>query len=129
MILVSGYYGFKNSGDEAMLAALCEDLEVLNIARENIVVFSGNPNYTRRIHRVKAVSRNNPMEIIKAFKGGKLLISGGGSLLQDSTGHLTVPYYLGMIELALFLTEGPYLWSRDWSGKKPDLSKMDWKYI
>ncbi len=102
MILVSGYYGFKNSGDEAMLAALCEDLEVLNIARENIVVFSGNPNYTRRIHRVKAVSRNNPMEIIKAFKGGKLLISGGGSLLQDSTGHLTVPYYLGMIELALF---------------------------
>ncbi len=101
MILVSGYYGYHNSGDEAVLAALCADLAALGIERHKITVFSGAPNQTEQMHHVHAVSRYNPKAIIRALRRGKLLISGGGSLLQDSTGQFTVPYYLGIIELAL----------------------------
>lgn len=101
MILVSGYYGYHNSGDEAVLAAICADLTALGIERNRIIVFSGAPQETEQLHRVHAVSRYNPQALVSAFKHGKLLISGGGSLLQDSTGPFTVPYYLGMIKLAL----------------------------
>ena len=54
-IVVSGYYGSKNAGDEAMLAAMIEVLSELD-PQTNITVISANPPDTKRRHGVEAVS-------------------------------------------------------------------------
>ena len=98
-IVISGYYGFANAGDEAMLAAMIEVLTDLD-AGVRITVISGNPAETRQRHGVKAVYRLNYPEITRALAKCDLLISGGGSLLQDVTSNRSLYYYLSIMMLA-----------------------------
>ena len=93
-IVISGYYGFANAGDEAMLAAMIEVLSDLE-PNINITVISGNPADTRARHGVNAVYRLNYPEIIRALAKSDLLISGGGSLLQDVTSDRSLYYDAG----------------------------------
>ena len=53
-ILIAGYYGFGNTGDEAILSAMLSDLWALEPGLAPYVV-SGNPNETAVTHRVRAV--------------------------------------------------------------------------
>lgn len=100
MILVSGYYGFDNLGDEAILAALCEDLQSIGIPRETIVVLSNKPQETSEEYGVDAIPRYDLKQIWHRLGGACLFVSGGGSLLQDVTSKRSIPYYLGLVELA-----------------------------
>lgn len=98
-ILLSGYYGFNNSGDEAVLGGILSGLrEALPDCEP--VVLSGDPESTRAQHQVKAISRMNLGAVVSALKQAKLLISGGGSLLQDVTSRRSPLYYLGVLWLA-----------------------------
>jgi len=101
VIVVSGYYGFGNLGDEAILDALCSDLEALGYGRKEIYVLSGNPKETMLTHGVQAFSRYNLLDIWRKLGLADCLISGGGSLFQDVTSRRTIPYYLSLIEMAL----------------------------
>lgn len=98
-IVISGYYGFANAGDEAMLTAMVEAFAALD-PEVNILVLSGNPQQTRQQHGVKAIHRLNYPEIIAALRSADLLISGGGSLLQDVTSDRSFYYYLSIVMLA-----------------------------
>lgn len=98
-LVISGYYGFGNAGDEAMLAAMIEALT--QAAPEAVItVLSGNPAQTRRCHGVQALHRLDYPGIISALRDSDLLISGGGSLLQDVTSDRSLYYYLSIIMLA-----------------------------
>ncbi|MGI6649378.1 MAG: polysaccharide pyruvyl transferase family protein [Bacillota bacterium] len=55
------------------------------------------------MHGVAAVSRFNPISLIQTLRRADLLISGGGSLLQDVTSWRSILYYLGIVTLALIL--------------------------
>ena len=101
-IVLSGYYGFDNAGDEALLTAISNSLRVVDATIE-ITVLSGNPARTAIVHGIRAVSRVNPLVLVKELSQADLLISGGGSLLQDVTGPLSIPYYLGIVVLAKLL--------------------------
>jgi len=98
-IVVSGYYGFKNAGDEAMLAAM---IEVLTDIEPNvqITVISAAPEDTKRRHGVKSVSWLNYVQMAKAIRQSDLLVSGGGSLLQNVTSGRSLYYYLSILLLA-----------------------------
>lgn len=98
-IVVSGYYGFGNAGDEAILEVMLRDLRAL---RPNVqaVVLSGDPEATMARFGVEAVPRLDLRAIVRALRGADLFISGGGSLLQDATGWGSVPYYAGLMWLA-----------------------------
>lgn len=100
-ILMSGYYGFDNSGDDAILKAIVKDLREMN-KDIDIVVLSNNPGKTEKMYPVKAVNRFNLFEVIKAIRGTSLLISGGGSLLQDITSNRSLWYYLTVMAMAKF---------------------------
>jgi polysaccharide pyruvyl transferase CsaB len=100
MILVSGYYGFDNLGDEAILATLCDDLASLGVPRQEIVVLSNNPLQTEKQLGVTAIPRYDLRQIWSRLGTARLFISGGGSLLQDVTSKRSIPYYLGSVELA-----------------------------
>ncbi len=97
--VLSGYFGFDNSGDDALLKALISDLKSL---RPNcrIVVLSKKPKSTQRVFRVNAVRRMSLLAIHKAFNTSRVLLSGGGSLIQDETSSKSLWYYLALIKLA-----------------------------
>jgi polysaccharide pyruvyl transferase CsaB len=101
-IVLSGYYGFDNAGDEALLAAISEALREFS-PDINIIVLSASPQRTQELHGVAAVSRFNPISLIQTLRRADLLISGGGSLLQDVTSWRSILYYLGIVTLALIL--------------------------
>jgi len=101
-ILVSGYYGFGNIGDESILSALVENLKSAEKDIE-ITVLSANPSFTEERHGVTAVDRKNFFEIYMAIKSCDLFISGGGGLLQDVTSEKSIRYYLGLIYIAVRL--------------------------
>lgn len=63
-------------------------------------MLSGNPEHTTELHGVKAVNRMAMGELIAALKESELLVSGGGSLLQNVTSSRSLGYYLSVIWLA-----------------------------
>ncbi len=97
-VLVSGYYGFGNAGDEAILAGLIEGFRQLAPAAE-LVVLSGNPAATMAEHGVIAVPRGLRSARRQA-RQCDLLVSGGGGLLQDVTSWWSPLYYLAIIKFA-----------------------------
>ena len=98
-VLISGYYGFKNSGDDALLQAIINDLKTTSPDRK-IVVLSKNPEETKKTYNVFAINRLNPFAIIFHMLKAKLLISGGGTLIQDATSTKSLIYYLSVISIA-----------------------------
>lgn len=114
-IALSGYYGFHNSGDEAVLQsillALAEEGERAGLDVRPVVL-SGDPEWTKRMYGVEAVHRMKPAEVLAAIRSSDGLISGGGSLLQDATGKLTVPYYLAILKLAQWLGKPTFIYSQ-----------------
>ena len=98
-VVVSGYYGFNNLGDEAVLYSMLHALRRALPGIE-VAVLSNDPPATAREHGVQAVDRWNMREVAGAIWRADLLISGGGSLLQDVTGLKSLVYYLGVIWMA-----------------------------
>ncbi len=101
-VVVSGYYGCGNAGDEAVLAAIVQALRRRDPEGE-IVVLSADPAATQKIHGVAAVSRTDLAAVRAALGRADLLLSGGGSLLQDVTSLRSLAYYLGVVALARWL--------------------------
>lgn len=97
--VISGYYGFHNNGDDALLLAIVEEIKKAK-ADARLLVLSQRPEETRDLYRVDAISRVNPFKLFGAFKRAKVLLSGGGSLLQDETSSKSLWYYLFIIKLA-----------------------------
>ncbi|HEY9856146.1 MAG TPA: polysaccharide pyruvyl transferase CsaB [Stenomitos sp.] len=95
-IVISGYYGFGNLGDEAILATLVQQLK----DRYELVVLSADPASTEAEFGVRAIGRTDMGAIWQALGGASLFLSGGGGLMQDVTGSLSVPYYAGLMKLA-----------------------------
>ena len=110
-IVVSGYYGAKNAGDEAMLAAMLEVLADLD-PELHITVISADPADTERRHGVHAVGSFAMGGILGALRRTDLLISGGGSLLQNVTSRRSLYYYMGIILLALMLGKKVMLYAQ-----------------
>lgn len=101
-VLISGYYGFGNAGDEAILYAIIEMLKMSD-PNIDIMVLSDKPEHTKKNYGVKAVNRWRFFDVFKAVKESDGLLSGGGSLLQDETGLGSIPYYSGIMFLARLL--------------------------
>lgn len=95
-IVISGYYGFHNAGDEAMLLAILSSLR-RDIADVEITVISGDPKLTSVRYAVNSVHRFAIFRIFLALMKCDLLISGGGSLLQDVTSIRSLLYYLSIL--------------------------------
>ncbi|AWB46258.1 polysaccharide pyruvyl transferase CsaB [Paenibacillus sp. CAA11] len=114
-IVLSGYYGFRNSGDEAVLKSILTALEEEGRragVRIEPVVLSADPEWTTKMYGVEAVPRMKLGEVRKAIRSSNGLISGGGSLLQDATGLASVPYYLGIIKLAQWMKKPAFVYAQ-----------------
>ena len=98
-ILMSGYYGFSNAGDDAILQSIHDNL----IAASDeiaVTVLSNDPRQTMERYGLNAVSRFHLPSLWRAVRQCDVLLSGGGSLLQDRTSTRSLLYYLAIIRMA-----------------------------
>jgi polysaccharide pyruvyl transferase CsaB len=79
-IAVSGYYGFGNTGDEAILEALRQNI------KDDLMILDVRNRFN-----------------VKMIWDCDIFISGGGGLLQDKTSTRSFLYYIGLIKLAKML--------------------------
>lgn len=96
-VMISGYYGFENFGDDLILSVLVHYLKGFGVEP---VVLSENPQETARLLDVKSILRTDIPGIWKALESMQAFISGGGGLFQDVTGPASPLYYGGLIEMA-----------------------------
>ncbi len=99
-VLVTGYYGFGNTGDEAILSALVTGLRARN-PTVRIRVTSGDPGLTQQQHGVDAVPWRDPLSLSEAVRASDLVVIGGGGLFQDyagiEPGTLLTPWHGGVV--------------------------------
>lgn len=101
-ILISGYYGFDNLGDDTVLFGIMSSIRKHHPDAE-LVVLSNQPARTKALFGIEAVNRWNFMTIFKEITRCDMLVMGGGSLLQDVTGGRSILYYLGIARLTQLL--------------------------
>ena len=98
-IMVSGYYGYNNSGDDLLLKSIVRDLKNRQIDL-SITVLSIRPKETRTQYGVNAIYRFNFFAIWRLLRHTRLLLTGGGTHMQDLTSTRTLIYYLWIIKTA-----------------------------
>ena len=108
-VVISGYYGFDNLGDELILSVLTDHL--LEKGAE-VTVLSANPAATLRRHKVHAIHRMSVIDIVTALSQADLFISGGGGLFQDASGPLSPWYYGAMVGLARYFEVPVCFWGQ-----------------
>lgn len=106
-ILISGYYGFDNFGDEAILGVLINHLR-----GNDITVLSSNPEKTGKTHNVNSLNSFNLKLIMERLPNFDVLISGGGSLLQNVTSNKSLFYYCGLINIMASLKKNVVIFAQ-----------------
>lgn len=95
-ILIGGYYGFGNLGDESVLSAIIGGLKKrIPDARISVLTNKGVA-----VKGAYAVNRRNVLKIAKAMQQSDVYISGGGSLFQNKTSDRSLAYYCGLLRMA-----------------------------
>ena len=88
-VVLCGYYGFGNLGDELVQRSIREKMGDLSVK----VIGAGGDG---RISRLDLVG------ICSAIRGSRAFVMGGGSLLQNSTSRRSLGYYLLILRIAAF---------------------------
>lgn len=129
-VVVSGYYGFGNLGDESLLDVIASTLAE-EIPGVKIAALTRHPKEDAKRTGLRCVSRFNIPAVWRTIRGAKLLLSGGGSLLQDSTSRRSLKYYAGVIGLAEACGVNSYIYAngigpvRDASNRKLTANVVD----
>ncbi|MBN1346937.1 MAG: polysaccharide pyruvyl transferase CsaB [Phycisphaerae bacterium] len=81
-IMVHGFYGAGNLGDEAILAGIVKQLHG-GLESVQVMVISQDPEETERLHPVRAIHRHDLHGQSAALSEADLLVFGGGGLCND----------------------------------------------
>ncbi len=98
-VLISGYYGFGNVGDDSVLQAIVQGLRDYD-PKINITALSRSPKLTRELEGVNSIDRYAWGRIFLKMLRTNVFISGGGTLLQNVTSNRSFLYYISLIILA-----------------------------
>lgn len=100
-IVIFGYFGRGNLGDETNLAQLVSFLQK-DFSKIGISVISSAPALIKNVAdtNVNATGKFNIIGILRLMMRADILIGGGGSLFQDRTSVRSLLYYTGLVLLA-----------------------------
>ncbi|MFM7613351.1 MAG: polysaccharide pyruvyl transferase CsaB [Synechococcales cyanobacterium] len=115
-VILCGYYGLGNGGDEALLASLLQMLPPAVIP----VILSGNKLHTSELasnalgqgRMFQVIDRMGLVSVIRAIRDADAFIWGGGSLIQDATSGLSPLYYGGLMALAQIMGLKTIAWAQ-----------------
>lgn len=122
--VISGYIGFDNFGDEAIAGCLTEHLKQLGA--EKITVISANPGKTSRLFGVNSVKF---LDFIRPIMESDVLISGGGSLLQDITSLKSLIYYLSVIMTAIVSGKKVFIFAQGFTPFRTKIGEILTKFV
>lgn len=97
-LLLAGYFGFDNAGDEAIFESMVDRFRALSPG-VRLSALTQDPVAAQRLD-VHAVPRKHLPSVWKAMRSCDAFVLGGGGLFQDSTGPGSVIYYGGLLALA-----------------------------
>ena len=109
-VVMSGYYGFGNAGDDAILDSIQQAIRAAS-DDVSVTVLSNDPELTRMQYGLNAIPRFRIWKVYQALREGDALLSGGGSLLQDTTSTRSLLYYLSVIRCAQWLRKPVMLYA------------------
>ena len=98
-IMLSGYYGFGNIGDDSLLYQITGSLKSLSPDLD-IVVLAHRPKSIVAHSAVRAIDRFDFPAVKRQMLKTSMLISGGGSLLQNTTSTRSLYYYAYIMNAA-----------------------------
>lgn len=98
-ILISGYYGFGNAGDDSIAVSILQNIRAVR-PDAKVTFLCKKPKENRKKYGARTVGRFNVFAILREMRHAKLLISGGGNLLQNTTSSRSLFYYTAIIRLA-----------------------------
>ena len=96
-LLLAGYIGSGNLGDDAIMLGFVEGLRGTNFS---FTVMSGSPDETYRLHGVNSINRMDGKAFDEALANCDALVFPGGSIFQDATSVRSVAYYQNLIKKA-----------------------------
>lgn len=120
----SGYYGFDNFGDDAVLKVLVENFK----DKYDLTVLSANPQKTKAEYNVNSLYSFDYVNVIKEIQSSDVLISGGGSLLQDATSLKSLLYYILLIYFAILFNKDVIIFAQGIGPLNSAFSKFLVKY-
>jgi polysaccharide pyruvyl transferase CsaB len=82
-ILIAGYYGFENIGDEALLTVVLNELRSKITTPLDITVISGAPEITSKSYQVRSIHWTDITKIIQYANECDVIVLGGGGLFHD----------------------------------------------
>ncbi len=101
-VVLCGYYGFGNLGDELMAQALLGLLSKNGVPSERVAVLSSEKGIPANWGGASRVGRWDPLSVMSALRSSRTLLLGGGGLFQDSTSVRSCGYYWGVVRMARF---------------------------
>lgn len=111
-VLLSGYYGFGNAGDEGILEMMVTAL-LSHAPDVPLRVLTATPQETARSLAARrllspaaaqaAVAPRHPLAALGEVARAGMLVSGGGGLLQERTSRKSLLYYVGLLLWARLL--------------------------
>lgn len=107
-VLLVGYYGFGNLGDELLAESAISLLQSAGIPRGRIAMLSAVPQQTSIRLGIKAFNRWKITEVYGALKKSRSMLLGGGGLFQDSTSVKSCLYYWGITVIAKICGARPW---------------------
>ena len=93
-LLLAGYLGCGNLGDDAVMLGLMEGLRGADVS---FTVMSGAPDETYRLYGVPAVPRKDRAAVVDAIRACDALVFPGGSVFQDATSGASCAYYAALV--------------------------------
>lgn len=98
-VLLCGYYGFGNMGDNALLRA------AIVLARKRygdkpICALTRDPKRNETEFNVRCADRSSPFAVHREISRASVLVFGGGTLLQENTSLRSLWYYTSIIKYA-----------------------------
>ena len=98
-VLVSGYYGFGNMGDDSILETVTGKLKAY-APEIRVAALTKRPSVDSRHFGIPCIRRMNLLGVALAMIRSRVLISGGGSLFQDTTSSKSLKYYALIVNMA-----------------------------
>ncbi|AFY37329.1 polysaccharide pyruvyl transferase CsaB [[Leptolyngbya] sp. PCC 7376] len=106
-VVLCGYYGQGNAGDEALLVTLLQMLP----SDVTPIVLSHNPQTTTAAYGVQAV-KHKSLDALKAIATANGFVWGGGSLMQDVSSLASPIYYGALMKFAQLLGKKTIAWGQ-----------------
>lgn len=121
-LLLAGYFGFDNAGDEAIFESVVENFRRLEPGVRLRALVQDSATAERL--NVEPIPRKDLGAVWNALRKSDLFVLGGGGLFQDATGPASVFYYGGLLMMAAMARCPSYFFCQGYGPVRGNLQKF-----